>query len=464
MFATTVILADSCRSEAETLCELVSSIQDCIPEHVESVAEAADFAQYGGVGLAILRINDAKDEAQTIRFMETVAKVPKPIPVIVLGGRDDLALRLKLSRLGVVDHMLSPLNISRLKLLIDLLTVAPRSRRPDISSDWTPCPENVPDRVDGFLVGDPLMRELLNEAKAVASLETTILLTGETGTGKTHLARTIHGLSPRKEKPFQVVHCNALSPTLVESELFGHVQGAFTGADRDRVGKFAEAKDGTLLLDDVNCVPLAIQGKLLRAVEERVFEPVGSNRLEKCRARLIATTNQSLADQVATGKFRSDLYYRLAVVELDVPPLRDHGRSIRPLAQQFLADFSRQHGRGMQGMSGKALALLEAFDWPGNIRELRNVIERAVALHPGKAIAAEHLPEAIRHARPTFGHLAKKRRTTSKSGSLLEKADSEMDRILQALDRFDNNRTLAALELGISRGTLYRKMRRLGLS
>ncbi len=314
MFVTTVILADSCPSDAETLCELVSSVHGCIPEHVKSVAEAADHAQYGGVGLVLIRINDEKDETQTVRLMETVANSPKPLPVIVLGGRDDLALRLKLSRLGVVDYMLSPLNISRLKFLIDLLTVAPRSRRPDISADWTPCPQSVPDRVDGFLLGDPLMRKLLDQAKTVAPLETTILLNGETGTGKTHLARAIHGLSPRKEKPFQVVHCNALSPTLVESELFGHVQGSFTGADRDRVGKFAEAKDGTLLLDDVNCVPLETQAKLLRAVEERVFEPVGSNRTEKFQARLIVTTNQPLADLIAAGQFRGDLYYRLAVL------------------------------------------------------------------------------------------------------------------------------------------------------
>ncbi len=464
MFVTTVILADSCRSDAETLCELVSSVPGCIPEHVESVAEVDDLAQYGGVGLVLIRINDEEDEKQTVRFMETVAKAPKPLPVIVVGGRDDLPLRLKLSRLGVVDYMLSPLNISRLKFLIDLLTVAPRNRRPDISADWTPCPQAAPDRVDGFLLGDPLMRELLDQAQAVAPLETTILLNGETGTGKTHLARTIHGLSPRKEKPFQVVHCNALSPTLVESELFGHVQGSFTGADRDRVGKFAEAKDGTLLLDDVNCVPLETQAKLLRAVEERVFEPVGSNRPEKFRARLIVTTNQPLADQVAVGQFRSDLYYRLAVVELDVPALRDHARSIRPLTQQFLADFSRQHGRGMQGMSGQALGLLEAFDWPGNIRELRNVIERAVALHPGKTIDAKHLPEAIRRARPKRVDRPKSQPGGSGNGRLLENAGCEIDRILKALDRFNNNRTLAALELGISRGTLYRKMRRLGMS
>lgn len=466
MFGTIVVLADSCRADAETLCELVSSVQGCIPEHVKSVAEVADRAQYGGVGLILLRINDEEDETQTVRFMETVAKTPRRLPVIVLGGRDDLALRLKLSRLGVVDYMLNPLNISRLEFLIDLLTVAPRNRRPDLSSDWTPCPQSIPDHVDGFLLGDPLMRELLDQAEAVAPLETTILLNGETGTGKTHLARTIHGLSPRKEKPFQVVHCNALSPTLVESELFGHVQGAFTGADRGRLGKFAEAKDGTLLLDDVNCVPLQMQAKLLRAVEERVFEPVGSNRPQEFRGRLIATTNQPLADQVAAKEFRSDLYYRLAVVELDVPPLRNHPRSVRSLVHKFLADFSRQHGRDMQGMSGQALAMLEAFDWPGNIRELRNVIERAVALNPGKMIDAKHLPEAIQRARPTSAHLTKKLRTPSKLGypSGKSSAGFEIDRILQALNRFNNNRTLAALELGISRGTLYRKMRRLKIS
>src|SRR5207248_209117 len=234
-----------------------------------------------------------------------------------------------------------------------------------------------------FCVMAPEMVELMEQVRRVAPQDTTLLFTGQTGTGKTRLARLVHEFSPRRDQPFLVVDCGALSPTLIESEMFGHVRGAFTGADRDRAGKLAAAGSGTLLLDEINSLPLPLQSKLLRVVDERVFEPVGSNKPQPLRARLIAVSNAPLDREVDAGRFRSDLFYRLNVVGFYLPPLRDRRAAIAPLAAQFLAEFAARNRPDVRGLSSAAVRALEAYGWPGNVRELRNVIERAVALCPG---------------------------------------------------------------------------------
>src|SRR4051794_32538795 len=246
--------------------------------------------------------------------------------------------------------------------------------------------------------GSAGMALLVEQVRRVAPQQTTVLLGGETGTGKTRLARLLHELSPRREQPFLVVNCGALSATLIESELFGHVRGAFTGADRDRVGKFADAGRGTLLLDDVDALPPAVQAKLLRVVEERLFEPVGSNRAQPAQARLIVASNRRLEEEVAADRFRQDLYYRLNVVSFHLPPLRERLELLPALADKFVAEFAARNGRAVRGVSPEALRALAGHDWPGNIRELRNVIERAVALCPGDVIGTEELPPPLHAA------------------------------------------------------------------
>jgi transcriptional regulator with PAS, ATPase and Fis domain len=238
--------------------------------------------------------------------------------------------------------------------------------------------------------------EVVEQLRRVAPQETTVLLSGETGTGKTCLARLTHALSPRRAEPFLVVDCAALSPGLLESELFGHVRGAFTGADRDRPGKFAAAGAGTLLLDEVNSLPRELQSKLLRAVDERVFEPVGSNKPVPLRARLLAAANTPLDVEVRAGRFRADLYYRLNVVGLYLAPLRQRRGAIPGLAGRFLAELAGRGGGAARRLAPAALAALRRYDWPGNVRELRNVIERAVALCPGAEIRLDDLPPAVR--------------------------------------------------------------------
>jgi two-component system response regulator HydG len=293
----------------------------------------------------------------------------------------------------------------------------------------------------------------------VAPQDTTLLLSGETGTGKTRLARFIHDLSPRRGQPFVTINCGALAANLMESEMFGHVRGAFTGAVRDRSGKFVEAGRGTLLLDEIDSLPPPLQAKLLRAVEERIFEPVGSNQPLPVQARLIAASNRALEEEVAAGRFRADLYYRLNVISFRLPPLRDCPSVIPQLAGGFLTEIAAHNGRPVRTIAAAALRALENYHWPGNIRELRNVIERAVALCPGPEIQPADLPEAILAAthRPNCTAFA----SASSLGSA--KRDIETARIAEALRKHRNNRLRAAADLGISRMTLYRKLRKYGM-
>lgn len=309
----------------------------------------------------------------------------------------------------------------------------------------------------------------MGQIRVVAPQPNTVLLTGETGTGKTWLARLIHKLSPRHAEPLLAINCGALAAELIESEMFGHVKGAFTGADRGRVGKFAAAGRGTLLLDEIDALPLAVQTKLLRAVDERVFEPVGSNESVPVRARLIAASNRPLDGAVQTGHFRADLYYRLNVIGFHLPPLRERPEDIPDMAAEFVAEFVSRTGRPACAISAAALRALLAYRWPGNIRELRNAMERAVALSPGSEIELEDLPEVITRAvssRNITGPPNAGMYFADTLASLpLERARAkvEIERITQALQKYGNNRLRAAAALGISRRTLYKKLHRYSL-
>jgi len=311
-----------------------------------------------------------------------------------------------------------------------------------------------------FLAGGR-MGEMIEQVRRVAPQDTTILLGGETGSGKTRLAGVIHRLSPRRDKPLLTVNCGALAANLIESEMFGHVKGAFTGADTNRTGKFAEVGRGTLFLDEIDCLPPVLQAKLLRAVEDRVFEPVGSNKTQPLQARLIAASNRPLDQEVASGRFRADLYYRLNVVGFNLPPLREQREGILHLASSFLAEFGRRAGRLGLTIAPEAIRALEGHSWPGNIRELRNVIERAVALSDGPSIQLEDLPDSFRDPGPTI--TLKLEPPPSQSTLAASKDEVERVQITAALVRNGNNRLRAAAELGISRMTLYKKLHKLGL-
>ena len=297
-----------------------------------------------------------------------------------------------------------------------------------------------------------------------AGKDTTILLTGETGTGKTVLARQIHDASPRRSRPFLVVDCGALSATLIESELFGHVRGSFTGADKDRTGKIAAAGDGTLVLDEINSLPLTLQAKLLRVIEDRVFERLGDNRPHTVRARLIVISNVPLEQEVARERFRADLYHRLNVIEFRLTPLRERSAEVLPLARKFLADHSVARAHGIVGIAPDAVRALESYAWPGNVRELRNVIERVVALGDDSSVGLADLPDAIQARGGLMREVPGPSAAPASTAFVADNGrEDEEHRICEALRKHRNNRLRAAAELRISRVTLYKKLRKYGL-
>jgi len=330
-------------------------------------------------------------------------------------------------------------------------------------------------RIDGASIADSGSMDLFGFAAQpedghrtrmlrAAAKDTTILLTGETGTGKTVLARQIHDASPRRDRPFLVVDCGALSATLIGSELFGHVRGAFSGADKDRIGKFAAAGNGTIVLDEINSLPLTLQSKLLRVIENRVFERLGDNRPQPVRARIIVISNVPLEQEVARERFRADLYHRLNVIEFRLTPLRERSAEVLPLARMFLAGHSVARARGIVGIAPDAVQALETYSWPGNVRELRNVIERVVALADESSVRLADLPDAIR-ARGRLGSELTDGcvRPTPAAFVAEERHEDEARRICEALRKHSNNRLRAAAELQISRVTLYKKLHKYGL-
>ena len=310
-----------------------------------------------------------------------------------------------------------------------------------------------------FRIGDlasrsPLMQRVFEVLPAIAASPSTVLILGETGTGKELVARTIHSLSPRSQGPFIAVNCGALPDTLLESELFGYKAGAFTGANKDKPGRFALARGGTIFLDEIGDISPALQVRLLRVLQERTFEPLGSTRTESTDARIMVATNKDLAELVRQGVFREDLYYRVNVVRIELPPLRRRKEDIPLLVEQFVARFNRLQQKSVRDMSAEALSLLMAHDWPGNIRELENIVERAFILCHEGHIGIGHLPGEL-----TARGLA------AGSGSDARSAHDILDTqtIHAALERNFGNRLATAKELGIHKTTLFRRMKKLGI-
>ena len=309
-------------------------------------------------------------------------------------------------------------------------------------------------RMEHVIGESPSMREVFEMVQQVAPTAATVLLEGESGTGKELIARVIHQLSPRAQQPMVTVHCAALAPTLLESELFGHEKGAFTGAHERRIGRFEQAQGGTLFLDEIGEIDAALQVKLLRFLGERTFERVGSNKTLTADVRLIAATNKNLEELVRSGAFREDLFFRLRVVELWLPPLRERHEDIPLLAQAFLAEFAQANHKQVAGMTPDAQEILLRYHWPGNVRELRTAIEHAVVLCRSEKIGARDLPPWVRNA--PSGAPGGAGKAVTESGLTLKQAEKEL--IIRALKENDGNRTAAAKRLGMSRRNLHRKL------
>lgn len=304
------------------------------------------------------------------------------------------------------------------------------------------------------IIGEsPQIQEVLNIIKQVAPTNATVLIYGESGTGKELVARAIHQLSPRRNAPLVIVHCAALAPTLLESELFGHEKGAFTGANERRIGRFEEANGGTLFLDEIGEIDHTIQVKLLRFLGERTFERVGSNKTIFSDVRLITATNKNLAELVKQGKFREDLFFRLRVVEINIPPLRERKVDIPLLANSFMREFAEQNNKNITGIDESAMDALLKYHWPGNVRELRTAIEHAVVFCQGNTITLKDLPQFVR-----VGVSAVATPQSIVSSDNLNVKEVEKQLIIQALRECNGNRTQAAKKIGISRRTLHRKI------
>jgi DNA-binding NtrC family response regulator len=298
-----------------------------------------------------------------------------------------------------------------------------------------------------------VMTEIFDVVRQVAPSQTTVLITGESGTGKELIARAIHQLSPRARAPLIIVHCAALAPTLLESELFGHEKGAFTGAHERRLGRIEQAQGGTLFLDEIGEIDASIQIKLLRFLGERTFERVGSSKTLVADVRLITATNKNLEQMVQQGKFREDLFYRLNVVPIEMPPLRDRREDIPLLANSFLKEFAARNKKTITEFEPAAMDLLMTYPWKGNVRELRAAIEGAVVLGRRDRIGLRELPASIRNFNPQLGEAGS---AAPRTGLTVEQAERQL--ILQSLQDAKGNRTEAARRLGISRRTLHRKL------
>ncbi len=353
---------------------------------------------------------------------------------------------------GAYHYVTKPVNLDELELVIQR---ALNSRR--IESENVNLHEQIERKfgLENIIGESPAMRQVFETVQQVAPSRVTVLIAGETGTGKELIAKAIHNLSPRKNGAFVAVHAAALPSSLLESELFGHEKGAFTGAVERRVGRFELADGGTLFLDEIGELEPAMQVKLLRVLEERAFERVGGSKTLQVDVRLVAATNRDLKKLVSEGKFRDDLFYRLSVVTVDLPPLRDRRDDIPLLVKAFLDEFGRENNKPVRELTTDALNLLRAYDWPGNVRELRNAIEQMVVLARAERLTVRDVPAAIRagadlskinvvHAGMTVG-------------------DAERQLIAQALREADGNRTKAAQKIGISRRTLHRKLKKYGL-
>jgi two-component system response regulator HydG len=374
--------------------------------------------------------------------------------VILITGRGSERAAVEAFRDGATDYLTKPVDLAELRARLSRAVENARLRR-----EYVELRRQIDKRAgfEGIIGSSAPMQRLFEVLGQVAGTNVTVLILGESGTGKELVARAIHENSPRKQEHFVAVNCAALSEGLIESELFGHVKGAFTGAVAHKEGRIVYADRGTLFLDEVGDMPLATQAKLLRVLETREVQPVGGNQVQKVDIRLLAATNRDLKQMVGEGKFREDLMYRLAVVSIELPPLRDRKSDIPLLIDHYVGELAVAHRRSVRGITPEARSLLLRYDWPGNVRELRNALENMVLLARGEVLGVEDVPEPVKGA-PAGGA----------GGGGFELAGRSMEEVERALiaanlQLLGGNREKTAKVLGMGERTLYRKIKQYGL-
>jgi len=383
-------------------------------------------------------------EMDGIETLKEIKTLNPSIPVLIMTAYSSVDTAVEALKSGALDYLIKPLDFDKLQQTLSQALAHTRLSESPVA--------DTPAAQFGMVGDSPAMRTLLNNIALVAPSDATILIHGESGTGKELVARALHASSGRSHRPLITLNCAALNESLLESELFGHEKGAFTGADKRREGRFVEADGGTLFLDEIGDISPLMQVRLLRAIQEREVQRVGSNQTLSVDVRLIAATHRQLAEEVSAGRFRQDLYYRLNVVTIDMPPLRQRREDIPPLARYFLQRYAERNRKTVLGFTPQAMDMLIHYEWPGNIRELENAVERAVVLLTGEYISERELPLAI-VGTPVSGRPLE--------GNLIQPlVEVEKEAILAALEKTGGNKTEAARQLGITRKTLLAKLSR----
>lgn len=443
----TILIVDDEKNTREGLQEAFQSSYEVYTAATIEGALAALEADPAEVLITDLRLG----REDGMKLMEKALAREHPPICIIMTAYGSVDTAVEAMRRGAYDFVTKPVNIERLEILVRR---ALRSREVEQENKELKQEIKKTYGLEQMIGRSPVMVTIFDRIKQIADSKVTVLIEGESGTGKEVAAKVIHALSPRAKERFVAVHCAALSPQLLESELFGHEKGAFTGATERRIGRFEQASGGTLFLDEIGEIDPSVQVKILRVLGERTFERVGGNQTLSTDVRLIAATNRDLKKMVAEGTFREDLFFRLNVVPLTMPPLRIRKEDIPLLVDVFLAEIAKEHEKPYRCFSSEAMQLLLNYNWPGNVRELRTAIEHAIILGRAKELQLLDLPETVRRG----NGFASKEATISLEGPTLNLEKNKSVMIQRALQECGGNISQAAKQLGVSRRTLHRWM------